>query len=290
MSNLTKAQRREAARAEALAMQKKAQGRERMYRIVTLSLLGVLIAGLGVAIWLIFAESQKTPIERADAVPAGVVDETGIPVDEDGAAGTLVEGAPQLDVYVDFMCPVCGQFEALNGADIAELREGGEVAFVVHPVAILDRMSSGTEYSTRAASAAAWVADQAPESFIEYHDLLFANQPAENSAGLSDQQLADFAEQAGVPADVAQGIADGDATDAYRDWVTASTDQATSAEDLANPQTGQFGTPTVMLDGERFEDWSTPGSLRAAVTGGGSADESGDGSTDEGAAEDGSDE
>ncbi|MBO0610954.1 DsbA family protein [Myceligenerans salitolerans] len=280
MSNMTKAQRREAARAEALAMQKKAQGRERMYRIVTLSLLGVLIAGLAVAIWLIFAESQKTPMERADNVPAGVVDETGIPVGEDGAAGTLVEGAPQVDVYVDFMCPVCGQFEAMNGADLTELRESGEVALVVHPVAILDRMSSGTEYSTRAASSAAWVADQAPEAFAEYHDLLFANQPAENSAGLSDEQLAAFAEQAGVPADVAQGIADGDATATYRDWVTASTDQATSAEELANPQTGQFGTPTVMLDGERFEDWATPGALRTAITGG-SADESGDGSANE---------
>ncbi|MBL0888158.1 DsbA family protein [Myceligenerans indicum] len=282
MSNMTKAQRREAARAEALAMQKKAQGRERMYRIVTLSILGLLIVGLGVAIWLLFAESQKTDMEKADAIPAGVVDETGIPVDENGAAGTLVDGAPQLDVYVDFMCPICGQFEQMNGADIAQLRESGEVALVVHPVAILDRMSSGTEYSTRAASSAAWVADKAPEAFVEYHDLLFANQPAENSAGLSDDQLAGFAEQAGVPADVAKGIADGEATEAYRDWVTASTDQATSAEELANPQTGQFGTPTVMLGGERIDDWSTPGALATAITAAGS----GNGSADEGSSGD----
>ncbi|WP_460704195.1 DsbA family protein [Myceligenerans halotolerans] len=287
---MTKAQRREAARAEALAMQKKAQGRERIVRIAILSILGLFIAGLGVAIWLIFAESQKTPMERADSVPAGVVDETGIPVDESGTAGSVVEGATQLDVYVDFMCPVCGQFEALNGADIAAMREAGEVSFVVHPVAILDRLSNGTEYSTRAASSVAWVADQAPESFMEYHDLLFANQPAENSPGLSDEQLAAFAEQAGVPADVAQGIADGQAMASYRDWVTASTDQATSAEELANPQTGQFGTPTVILDGERFEDWGTPGSLMTAVTGGDSAGDSGDGSADEEESGDSADE
>ncbi|MBE1875191.1 DsbA family protein [Myceligenerans pegani] len=288
MSNMTKAQRREAARAEALAMQKKAQGRERMYRIVTLGVLGLLIAGLGIAIWLIFAESQKTPMERADNVPNGVVDETGIPVGEDGAAGTLVDGAPQLDVYVDFMCPICGQFEALNGADIAEMREGGEVALVVHPVAILDRYSQGTEYSTRAASAVAWVADQAPEAFMEYHDLLFANQPAENSPGLSDQQLADFAEQAGVPADVAQGIADGEATSTFGDWVTAASDKAGAADELANAQ-GNFGTPTVMLDGERFEDWQTPGSLMTAVTGADTGDQADDGTeADQGAEDSGS--
>lgn len=288
MSNMTKAQRREAARAEALAMQKKAQGRERMYRIVTLSILGLLIAGLGVAIWLIFAESQKTGMEKADNIPAGVVDETGIPVDAAGVAGNFVDDAPRLDVYVDFMCPVCGQFEAINGADIAALRESGDVSFVVHPIAILDRMSQGTEYSTRAASAVAWVADRAPESFMEYHDLLFANQPAENSAGLSNQQLADFAEQAGVPGDVAGGIADGRAAKAYRNWVKAATDQATSDEALANPQTGQFGTPTVILDGERFEAWSTPGALSAAVSG--DSGDSGDGAADEDASGDASDE
>ncbi|WP_460755423.1 DsbA family protein [Myceligenerans cantabricum] len=265
---MTKAQRREAARAEALAMQKKAQGRERMARIVTLSVLGLLIVGLGVAIWLIFAESQKEPLEKVDSAPAGVVDDTGIAVGEDGAAGTLVEDAPRLDVYVDFMCPICGQFEALNGEDITELREKGDVALVVHPVSILDRQSQGSEYSTRAAAAVAWVADQAPQSFMEYHDLLFANQPAEGGAGHADPQLAAFAEQAGVPADVAEGISDGTATDTYRDWVAASTDVATSDPDLAGER--GFGTPRIQIEGELWgvnNEWQTPGVLKETLTG-----------------------
>lgn len=219
-------------------------------------------------------------MENVDNVPAGVVQDTGIPVGVDGAAGTTNEGAKTLDVYVDYMCPVCGQFESLNAASITERCEAGAVTLIVHPVAILDRRSSGTEYSTRAAPAAAWVADQAPEQFNAFHEAMFANQPAEDSAGLSGQQLADLAEQAGVPADVADGIANGDAAETYRDWVTASTEQATSAEELANPQTCQFGTPTVMLDDERFDNWSTPGALAAAISGEGSSDDSGDGSAD----------
>lgn len=295
MVNQTKAQRRDAARAEALAMQKRQQGRERMYRILVLGVLGLFVVGLAVAIWLIFAESQKSGMEKVDAKPAGVVNDTGIPVDENGAAGTLVEGAPQLDVYVDFMCPVCGQFEALNGADITELREAGDVALVLHPVAILDRMSNGSEYSTRSASALAYVAEESPESFMAYHDLLFANQPAENSAGLSDAQLASFAEQAGVSADVAEGISDGTATETYGRWVQESTELASSAEELANPETGGFGTPTVMVDDERFADWSTPGALKTAIAGAGEgADDSGaDGDADKGSGDDadkGSDE
>lgn len=266
-TNQTKAQRRDAARAEALELQKKQQAREKRSRLIVLSVLGIAVIGLIVAVVLILQEGQRTPMERVDAVPAGVVEDTGIPVGVDGAAGTENEGATTLDVYVDYMCPVCGQFEAINGASIAELREAGDVTLVVHPVAILDRASQGTEYSTRAASAAAWVADRAPEQFNAFHEAMFASQPDENTPGLSDEQIAQVAEQAGVPADVASGIADGEATDTFGEWVEASTESAGSDPDVVNPETGGMGTPTVLIDGERFGGWQAAGALTAAITG-----------------------
>lgn len=265
-TNMSKAQRRDAARAEALALQKKQQSAEKRNRVIVLSVLGLAVIGLIVAVVLILTEGQKTPMEKVENVPTGVVEDTGIPVGADGAAGTSNEGAKTLDVYVDYMCPICGQFEQTNSASVAELREGGDITLVVHPVSILDRASQGTEYSTRAASAAAWVADRAPEQFSAFHDAMFASQPAENTPGLSDEQIAQVAEQAGVPADIAAGIADGDATDTYEEWVTASTDAATSDESLFNSQ-GGFGTPTVLIDGERFEGWQAPGALAEAITG-----------------------
>lgn len=265
-TNQTKAQRRDAARAEALALQKKQQSSEKRNRVIVLSVLGLAVIGLVVAIVLILTEGQKTPMEKVDSIPAGVVENSGIPVGADGAAGTSNEGAKTLDVYVDYMCPICGQFEQTNSASIAEMREAGDITLIVHPVSILDRASQGTEYSTRAASASAWVADQAPEQFSAFHDALFASQPAENTAGLSDEQIAQVAEQVGVPADVAAGITDGQAKDTYEEWVAASTDAATSDEALFNAQ-GGFGTPTVLIDGERFEGWQQPGALSAAVTG-----------------------
>jgi protein-disulfide isomerase len=266
-TNQTKAQRRDAARAEALALQKKQQAREKRSRLIVLSALGLGLIILIVAVVLIFQEGQKTPMEKVDNIPAGVVEQTGIPVGADGVAGTENEGAPTLDVYVDFMCPVCGSFEQINGASIDEMREAGDVTLVVHPVSILDRTSQGTEYSTRAASAAAWVADRAPEQFAAFHDAMFASQPTENTPGLSDEQIAQIAEQAGVPADVASGIAGGDALETYEEWVKASTEAAGSDPDVVNPETGQMGTPTVLIDGERFGDWQTPGALTQAITG-----------------------
>lgn len=266
-TNQTKAQRRDAARAEALALQKKQQAREKRSRLIVLGLLGLGLVILVVAVVMIFQEGQKTTMERVDNVPAGVVQDTGIPVGADGAAGTENEGAPTLDVYVDYMCPICGQFEQINGASIAELREAGDVTLIVHPVAILDRASQGTEYSTRAASAAAWVADRAPEQFNAFHEAMFASQPEEQTPGLSDEQIAQVAEQAGVPADVAAGIADGDATDTFGEWVEAATESAGTDPDVVNPETGSMGTPTVLIDGERFNGWQAAGALTEAITG-----------------------
>ena len=43
------------------------------------------------------------------------------------------------------------------------------------------RLSMGTGFSTRAAAAAALVADQAPEAFDAFNTAMFANQPGENT-------------------------------------------------------------------------------------------------------------
>jgi hypothetical protein len=72
-----------------------------------------------------------------------------------------------------------------------------------------------------------------------------------------------------VPADVTAGIADGTAHETYGPWVEAATEEVLADESLKNPETKGFGTPTVTLDGERWDgNWSTPGQLLAAVTGG----------------------
>ncbi|MEK8227673.1 DsbA family protein [Oerskovia sp. M15] len=67
-------------------------------------------------------------------------------------------------MYLDYMCPICGQFEEINSASLDEMREAGDVNLVLHPVAILDRMANAQQFSTRSAAAAAYVAEHAPRS------------------------------------------------------------------------------------------------------------------------------
>ncbi|QJW35828.1 DsbA family protein [Cellulosimicrobium protaetiae] len=273
----TKAQRREAARAEALALREAQAKRDKRNRLITIGALvaGVLVlVGVFLAVWIPAMNDQQKTVDAvaagnlADVTnPATAREDGGIPMGADGAAGTENDGAVEVGVYLDYMCPICGQFEETNGATLDELRSSGDITVVLHPVSILDRVAQSQQFSTRSASAAAWIADQAPEALNAFNTAMFQNQPAEGSGTLTDAQIADIAEQAGVPADVAAGIEDGTAVETYGDWVATATSLVTQDEALANPQSGGFGTPTITIDGERWDgNWSDPNALPDAVT------------------------
>lgn len=280
----SKQQRREEARAEALRLREEQQRQARRQRTLVIGLLVIgLLVVAGVVAYVLsrapqtsgyeslpssedFAEVED-PLAEVQA-PASATDTGGIRVGADGVAGAeeVPEDAVVVTVYADFMCPVCGQFEEINGATLDELREAGEVVVEHHPVSILDRLAAGTRYSTRAATAAALIADRAPEAFNGFSTALYASQPAENTPGLSDAELAEIATAAGVPQDVAATIEDGsylEGDDTFAPWVAAAT-QVASREFAP-----QFGTPTVLVDGENVADlgvdWRVEGELEAAI-------------------------
>lgn len=159
-------------------------------------------------------------------------------INEETGAISFGTGDDEIDVFVDFICPACNAFESRFGEQLQTGAANGDVTLRIHPVSILDRLSQGTEYSTRAASAMYCVAEKAPDVALDFFNILYANQPAENSTGLSDDELAAFAEQVGAGA-AADCIADG----TYMDFVG---DQ-TKANDIRS-------TPTVEINGERLAD------------------------------------
>ena len=211
------------------------------------------------------ADPAPAPLSGVADGPQGSTESGGIPVGPEGVAGT-VDGAAAnvvvVSVYVDYMCPYCGQFEQVNGPILDQLRGDGTIVVEYHPVSILDEASLGTAYSTRAAAAAALVADQAPEAFVAFNTALFATQPAENTAGLTDPEIATLARGAGVPEAVASTIESGaylTGPGSFVNWVGAATDRA--AQDL-----GRLATPTVLIDGAPLNaDWAAPGALAQAI-------------------------
>lgn len=250
-----KAARREAAVEQARVLREAQAKRERRNRLLIIGALVAVLALVVVVVTVIIAQGSRSALADVES-PAGANESGGIAVGAAGV-GSENEGAPVVQVYSDFICPYCGLFETTNGVTLEELAASGEATVVYHPVAFLDQYSNGTQYSTRAAQAVAVVADAAPAQFVAFNRALFENQPAENTDGLSDEEIAAVAVGVGVPQEVADSFAEG----RFTEWVTAASEQAT--RDLARP-----ATPTILIDGEVFAgDWTDPDAFRAAITG-----------------------
>ena len=167
----------------------------------------------------------------------------------EGVAVGSADAEATIDVYLDFQCPACRQFEQLSGQTVDQLRDSGQARVVYHPVAILDR-TSPDRYSTRASAASGCAA--ADGTFPQFAKLLYDNQPAEGSPGLTNDRLAELGQQAGGGPDFASCVAD----QRYAGWAGELTSQAS--------KDGLSGTPTVKVNGQQI-DQPTPDALTGAV-------------------------
>ena len=163
---------------------------------------------------------------------------------------TVGNGPVQVKLYEDFICPHCKDFENSSGSAINELVNDGKIKVTYNTVAFLDPAST-TQYSTRAAAAAACAADGG--KFKEYHDALYAQQPAEGSAGLSDSQLISIGGSVGLDQNSFGPCVN---SGKYKPWVASVTDQAS--------KDGVTGTPTVVVNNQVIAN-PTPDAIVAAV-------------------------
>lgn len=212
-----------------------------------------------------FIVRQGAVADVAVAAPSGtqaLTTDGGIGVGSSGVAGRDLDPEHvRLDVYFDFMCPWCAHFELTQAETLDDLRSQGLVDVYYHPLAYLDDASVGTQYSTRAASASALVAQEAPESFVGFVKQLMANQPAEGTVGLSDAQIQTLALEAGVSEAIVAKIPDHE----YAAWVRSASEAASKS--------GVMYTPTIGFNG-KIEDptdpasvqWTQEGALRQAIT------------------------
>jgi len=205
---------------------------------------GAVVAVTVIAV-IVFAMNRGATVE-VQAPDIAVVDQQ---------TGAIVVGSAdhKLETYVDFMCPYCGDFERSWGADIADAVDDGSVELHIYPLGYLDGQSQGTNYSTRAASSLYCVADEDPAAILPYMTAVFADQPAEGSKGLSDEQLLAHAADAGVSSGSFQECV---ASQTHADLISQLNGTVPT-----NPATGRRGIPAVLLDGERVDHTAGPGVL-----------------------------
>lgn len=238
---------RERVAARRIVEEQKARERRRKVTLWTSAAVVVVLAIGAMIGWGMLARQDRTTAGTL-TMPASAVD--------DGTAFAVGSGPVTVDVYEDFLCPICHEFEKQSGVVLRQMADAGRITLRYHPIAILDRESNGTRYSTRSAAASAAAAEGG--RFSEYHDVLFANQPAEGTDGLSDTQLIELGRSA--------GLTGGEFADAVRDrtywsWATKATETASAR--------GVTGTPAVHVGGKPVTEANgappSPATLEAAV-------------------------
>jgi protein-disulfide isomerase len=226
-------------REKAAELRAEAARREARRRTVWISITVAVVLVIAVAVTVVVRQTQHEQAVASASAPGGVPAH----VQSDGGIAGVTASTPAgktpvtVTMWEDFQCPACRAFEAGNHQQLEAWAQQGVVRLVYQPVAFLDRAST-TNYSTRALIAAGAVVNADPTAFQAFHDLLYAHQPAEGSAGLTDAQLVDLAVQAGAPRDaVAQALS----TQQYKGWTVQRT------EVFSQKYTS---TPTVLVNGK----------------------------------------
>jgi len=255
-------ERREAAREKAKTLRNEHRKKEKRSRLLIQGGVLVVLIALAVVITLVIMTTANRP---ATAGPRNMLSD-GILIGEGFVAKPTAALQPgetpvpnvadettdviSIQLYVDYFCPVCGLFEKTNGDQIATLVDSGAATVEIFPYAILDSVSQGTKYSTRSSNAAACVADYSPDSYFDFNNILFDNQPEEQTGGLSDEQLIDLTAKAGV--ENAPAIAKCITDQKFKDWVAEARDRHRT-EGAPNSNVDSIaGTPTVIVNGLKY--------------------------------------
>lgn len=258
----SKNERRAEAREKARQLREEHQKKERRNRLLLQG--GVALAAIAIiaiiALVLVNSVRPAGPGPRNMAsdgirigegfavIPTPALPEGNRPV----VSAANADGVVDIQVVLDYLCPICGEFEATNGEFISTLVESGAATIEYRPIAILTSRSAGTEYSLRAANAAACVADTASAAFFDFNASLYAEQPEEGSPGLDDARLVELAAAAGAGSDAVERCI---IERQFESWVKAATDRAVAGPlAIRDVELDRIeGTPTIFVNGALYE-------------------------------------
>ena len=232
---------REQAAATRAASQAAEKRRQRVINLVIAVVIGVVVVGIvGGALYV---SNQKKADTGAVADPSAAVPTGGFPSGDPLAYGIPSgDGPVTVQVWEDFQCPACKAFEESAGENVRQLAQDGKIRLVTRVTTFLDR-SFSTNNSRRAAAAYGCAVDAGKGA--EYKTTVFANQPATEGEGWTDDQLVGFAGDAGITGDALTTFEQCFTDRVYLPWATNST------EEFYNNQIP--GTPTVLVDGKKVE-------------------------------------
>ena len=172
------------------------------------------------------------------------------------------KAAATVDIYEDFQCPNCRDFEQVAESTLDRDVKANKVQVHFHLMAFLDS-SANDNYSTRAANAALCASDISVDFFVKYHNYLFGKdskgqeiQPPESGPGRTDKQLVSYAIAAGLPTKQKTTFTTCVDTEQHKALVAALNDRAS--------KDGVTGTPTVFVNGKKLDNLALA-NLKSAI-------------------------
>jgi len=214
---------------------------QRLTRIIGVGAAVLVLVVIGVFVGVLVQNQGKVAASSSITPPNATADGKAV-VQNPGKAK---DGAPVVELFFDYQCPVCKQFETGYGEAITSLAASGDIQLNYRTMTFLDN-NLNNDASVRA-GVAATCADTVGK-YSEFHNEIYANQPETEGAGYSDTVLRDT-----IPAAV--GITGADLTtfqscfdkQATKAFVTNSNDLGTQDMLSVNKQ---VSTPTVHVNGK----------------------------------------
>jgi protein-disulfide isomerase len=251
---MSKAARQRSARERLAAEQRQQVQRAARRRalLITLSGLAVLALVVGIAVFVTSKKEERTQKATAYTGQLAPVSRNG-----DGSVTMAKAGVnvPLLEIFEDFQCPICKEFENASGGTIKRLAAEGKVKAVYRPFQLFQEEPLSSN-SRRAANAALC----APAGkWVSYHDALYKFQPPEGKKGFSNKDLVAWAGDLGITGPTFGPCVN----DAQK---SGQVDQMTQ---YATGQRKVTGTPTVYLNGQELKLQSqllNPTALEQAIT------------------------
>ena len=276
----TKAERREARRLKAKELREASARRERRNKIARRSFVGAagasVVGGLGYLFYL-GVDAKKKPKDKKtstkfpapneglatakanqEGIPKQVLSDASWTYGEGPTLDTVAAAAPILDIYFDYSCSHCAQFEGIHTQEINQLLSGKKITLALHPAKILEQ-----EWTSVVMNAMGVVLDEAPAQSLSFHGAVFEilSQVIQTKSqkNMTVEGLVAAATKVNVPKEVSAKFKAAIDSDKYKKWVDLG-DEAFKARGLE-------GTPTVFFKGEKVDltKLGTPTSLTELV-------------------------
>lgn len=175
---------------------------------------------------------------------SGSTDATGPKSSISGGNGVHVypdktkAGAPDVQLYVDYQCPICNDFEKANGEQMMQMASAGDIKLTIHVMSFLDDKLNNK--SSAQAANAAFCADDAGK-FAEFHTKLYTHQPTQEGAGYPTTVYKQVAQEVGISGAALTTFDQCVSSNKYGKYVDAT--------EVRSGKNGVTGTPTLIISG-----------------------------------------